>query len=459
MSTTTTPADEAATQNGDDTASIDPAIKVSNLYKVFGRRPKEVVTKLEEGASRDSLTHMGTAAVIDASFEVMPGEIFVVMGLSGSGKSTLIRTLNGLNEPTAGSIKVSGTEVVGLPMPELRDLRREKMSMVFQHFALMPHWTVRENAAYGLEIKGVSKKERAEQADHWLERVGLGGWGDHYPDELSGGMKQRVGLARAFAADTDILLMDEAYSALDPLIRREMQVQLAELQTELNKTVVFITHDLNEAMFLGDRIAVMRDGRIVQQGSPNDILTQPANEYVEKFVQDVDRSKVLTAGDVMDRPKAMVPYTAGPRGALRVMRDLQTSACFVTTNGRRLLGIVRDSEVLDHLKEGGTTLEPVLKPTPSYVKPDQVIGELFELAVETPYSTAVVDENDRLVGVVPRVTLLEAMSDAAAAVSTESEVWEPTADVAQELITEALEAEPGPDGKLTLENDNQEDSK
>ncbi len=429
----------AKPNNQTETTTDQPAIAVSNLYKVFGRRPKEVVRRLEAGAPRDSLKSLGTAAVIDASFEVSHGEIFVVMGLSGSGKSTLIRTLNGLNDTTAGSIKINGTEVVGLPMPQLRELRRDEMSMVFQHFALMPHWTVRDNAAYALEIKGVPKAERYEQAEHWLERVGLKGWGDSYPDELSGGMKQRVGLARAFAADTDILLMDEAYSALDPLIRREMQVQLVELQAELNKTVVFITHDLNEAMFLGDRIAVMRDGRIVQQGTPNDILTRPANDYVEQFVQDVDRSKVITAGDVMDPPRAMVPLSAGPRGALRVMRDLQTSACFVTTSGRRLLGIVRDAEVLEHLQNGGTGLTPVIQPTPSSVKPDKVIGEMFELAIETPYSAAVVDDNDRLVGVVPRVTLLEAMSDAAAAMTTEAEVLEPAAHVSEEVITEALE--------------------
>lgn len=419
--------------------SAMPAIEVSHLYKVFGRRPKEVVKRIEAGATRDSLTALGTAAVIDASFQVEQGEIFVVMGLSGSGKSTLLRTLNGLNETTSGSVKVQGTEVVGLAPDDLRALRRDKMSMVFQHFALLPHRTVLDNVAYGLEIQGIPLAERNKRAEHWLGRVGLEGWGSNYPDELSGGMKQRVGLARAFAADTNILLMDEAFSALDPLIRREMQVQLVELQQELGKTIVFITHDLNEAMFLGDRIAVMRDGRIVQLGTPNDILTDPANDYVEKFVQDVDRSKVITAGDVMERPRAVVPSSAGPRGALKVMRDLQTSACFVTTSGRRLRGIVRDAEVLQHLRSGGNTLDPVLRPTPSIVNPDQVIGELFEMAAETPFSTAVVDEEDRLVGVVPRVTLLEALANGSAATTSLVEVLEPTADVAEEVITEILD--------------------
>lgn len=329
--------------------------------------------------------------------------------------------------------------MVNLGPKELRELRRDQMSMVFQHFALLPHRTVLDNAAYGLEIQGVPLKERTERAAHWLERVGLGGWGDNYPDELSGGMKQRVGLARAFASDTNILLMDEAFSALDPLIRREMQVQLVELQEELGVMIVFITHDLNEAMFLGDRIAVMRDGRIVQVGVPNDILMDPANDYVEKFVQDVDRSKVITAGDVMERPRAVVPSTAGPLGALKVMRDLQTSACFVTTSGRHLLGIVRDVEVLEHVRRGGKTLDGVLRKTPSVVSPNQVIGELFELAAETPYSAAVVDESDRLVGIVPRVTLLEALANGTAATKSEVDVLEPTADVAEEVITEILD--------------------
>src|SRR5690606_19136280 len=229
----------------------------------------------------------GTAAVIDASFTVQQGEIFVVMGLSGSGKSTLIRMLNGLNPTTSGSVKVFGDEIVGRSDADLRQIRRKRMSMVFQHFALLPHRTVIDNVAYGLELQGMPIEDRRAKAQHWLERVGLSGWENHMPDELSGGMKQRVGIARALTADTDILLMDEAFSALDPLIRREMQEQLVELQAKLQKTIVFITHDLNEAMFLGDRIAVMRDGRIVQIGTPEDILTDPANDYVEQFVQDV----------------------------------------------------------------------------------------------------------------------------------------------------------------------------
>lgn len=415
------------------------ALEVERAYKVFGRRPKEAVKRLRNGASREEVRPFGTAAVIDASFDVKVGEIFVVMGLSGSGKSTLIRLLNGLGDTTDGSIKIFGDEIVGMSAAELRDIRRERMSMVFQHFALLPHRSVLDNAAYGLEIKGVPVQERRARAQVWLERVGLTGWEESLPSALSGGMQQRVGIARAFAAETDILLMDEAFSALDPLIRREMQELLVELQQELGKTIVFITHDLNEAMFLGDRIAVMRDGRIQQQGTPNDILTDPANDYVAQFVQDVDRARVLTAGDVMEPPRAVIPASGGPRTALRMMRDLQTSACFVTTSGRKLLGVVRDKDMLRLVRDGGTNIEAALKPTPSIVSPEQYIAELFELAVESPLPVAVVDEQERLIGVVPRVTLLASLTSLPT-MTTEIPIIEPTPDVPEQVITKMLEA-------------------
>lgn len=441
MSTTATATGEPRSADGrpPHTAShtIEAAIEVGHAYKVFGRRTKEVVRRLQSGTPRDELRSLGTAAVIDASFAVRPGEIFVVMGLSGSGKSTLIRMLNGLNPATDGSVKVFGTEIVGLDAKELRELRRKRMSMVFQHFALLPHRSVVDNVAYGLELQGVARAERQERASYWLERVGLGGWERSLPSELSGGMQQRVGIARALTADTEILLMDEAFSALDPLIRREMQEQLVELQQELGKTIVFITHDLNEAMLLGDRIAVMRDGRIVQIGTPNEILTDPANDYVAQFVQDVDRARVLTAGDVMEPPRAVVPASGGPRAALRLMRDLQTSACFVTTGDRKLLGVVRDKDVLRQVREGGSDLTKKLRPTPSIVDEGQLISELFELAVESPLPVAVTDAQGRLIGVVPRVTLLAALTDLPLT-TTEIPVIEPTLDVPVDTITETL---------------------
>ncbi|MFV2195204.1 quaternary amine ABC transporter ATP-binding protein [Nocardiopsis sp. LOL_012] len=271
------------------------------MYKVFGKRTRAAVERLSDGSHRDTITDLDvTAAVIDVSFEVRPGEIFVVMGLSGSGKSTLIRMLNGLLEPTAGSVSVDGVDISALDKKSLLALRGEKISMVFQHFALLPHRTVRENAAYGLELRGVPRAERDRKADETLELVGLGGWEDRLPHQLSGGMQQRVGLARALAADTDIILMDEAFSALDPLIRRDMQSQLLELQKSLGKTIVFITHDLNEAMRLGDRICVLRDGRVAQIGTAQEILSRPANDYVARFTEDVDRTRVLTAASALD---------------------------------------------------------------------------------------------------------------------------------------------------------------
>ncbi|MGO1184093.1 MAG: quaternary amine ABC transporter ATP-binding protein [Micrococcaceae bacterium] len=280
-------------------STAEPVVRVRNVYKIFGKRPKEVLRRVKAGEPREDLKDLGTAAVIDASFDVMPGEIFVVMGLSGSGKSTLIRTLNALQPATDGTVEVMGQDLGKLSKKQLRELRSTHMSMVFQHFALLPHRTVLDNASYGLEIKGQGKAEREKTAKDVLARVGLEGWDHHYPGELSGGMQQRVGLARALASGNDILLMDEAFSALDPLIRREMQHELVTLQKELGRTIVFITHDLNEAMFLGDRIAVMKDGRIAQIGTPEEILAHPADDYVASFTADVDRGRVLTAESVM----------------------------------------------------------------------------------------------------------------------------------------------------------------
>jgi glycine betaine/proline transport system ATP-binding protein len=274
-------------------------VRAQGLYKVFGKKPEEGVQRLRAGESVLDLRAEGvSAAVVDVDLDVAAGEIFVVMGLSGSGKSTLIRMLNGLLEPTAGTVHVDGEELTALDEAGLRRLRQERMSMVFQHFGLLPHRTVLDNAAYALELRGVGADERRTTAGQALERVGLAGWEDRRPGDLSGGMQQRVGLARALAAGTDLLLMDEAFSALDPLIRREMQDELLTLQKELGKTIVFITHDLNEAMRLGDKVMVMRDGRSVQVGTPQEILLDPADDYVAQFLADVDRGRVLTAADI-----------------------------------------------------------------------------------------------------------------------------------------------------------------
>nr|WP_230414753.1 glycine betaine/L-proline ABC transporter ATP-binding protein [Micromonospora tarapacensis] len=351
-----------------------------------------------------------TTAVVDANFEVKRGEIFVVMGLSGSGKSTLIRMLNGLLPPTHGTVEVDGVDITKLKPAALRKLRREKISMVFQHFALQPHRSVLDNAGYALEVAGLPRAERRDKALQALRMVGLDGWADKLPQELSGGMRQRVGLARALAAGTDIMLMDEAFSALDPLIRREVQDQLIELQAELGKTIVFITHDLNEAMRLGDRIAVMRAGRIVQIGTAEEILTDPSNDYVAQFVADVDRTRILTASAVMERPLGVVDVDSGPRVAARVLRETQTSAVYVTGRDKRYLGTVTADAAAQAVRDGRKNLQEIV--STDYVRTVEdttPVADIFAAAAQSPAPVAVVDTAGRLAGVIPRVTLLSAL--------------------------------------------------
>ncbi|MEU6441830.1 betaine/proline/choline family ABC transporter ATP-binding protein [Streptomyces sp. NPDC047046] len=344
-------------------------LQAENLFKVFGRQAETAVSRLKDGAAREDLRAEGTtAAVIDASFSVDEGQIFVVMGLSGSGKSTLLRMLNGLLEPTAGHVRFDGQDLTELSPAGLREVRAKKISMVFQHFALFPHRSVLENAAYGLQVQGVPREERERRATEALELAGLKGWEKSWPDELSGGMQQRVGLARALATDADLLLMDESFSALDPLIRRDMQDQLVELQKRLKKTIVFITHDLNEAMRLGDKIAVMRDGRIVQTGTAEDILVTPANDYVAAFTQDVDRSRVLTAGAIMAEPETA--YGS----------DLRAPA-------------------------------DVLAAAPATVRDTTPIFQLFGPSSTSSVPVAVTDADGSLVGVVPRDRLLAVLGE------------------------------------------------
>ncbi|ACV09259.1 quaternary amine ABC transporter ATP-binding protein [Jonesia denitrificans] len=412
-------------------------LKAQGLYKVFGHRPETAVTKLSQGTSRTDLGPGTTAAVIDASFDVQRGEIFVVMGLSGSGKSTLIRMLNGLWEPTAGNVTILGDSITGVPARTLRAVREKRISMVFQQFALLPHRTVIDNVAYGLEIRKMPRAQRLAKAREYVNMVGLDGWEDKYPQELSGGMQQRVGLARALAADTDVLLMDEAFSALDPLIRREMQEQLVELQSKLGKTIIFITHDLNEAMFLGDRIAVMRDGRIVQIGTPEEILTDPANDYVSQFVQDVDRARVLTASSVAQPPAALMQLPGGPRKALRIMREQQTSACFVVDRARKLHGVMTDRVALELVRKGVDDVSGHLAQA-SHTAPDALLADLVTPSVESVLPLAVVDESTRLVGVIPRVVLLAALGGEHEA-GVNAEPVPPA--LAPSVVEEALSAE------------------
>lgn len=397
------------------------------MYKVFGRKPRDAVQQLEGGATRADLAASGTtAAVIDASFQVAEGETFVVMGLSGSGKSTLIRMLNGLLPATEGHVYIDGEDISAMSAKQIREIRQRRMSMVFQHFALFPHRTVLDNAAYGLEMQGIEREQRRSKAMDSLQKVGLEGWENHLPDQLSGGMRQRVGLARALAADTDVLLMDEAFSALDPLIRRDMQDQLLQLQAELGKTIIFITHDLNEAMRIGDHIAVMREGRIVQIGTAEDILNDPANDYVAQFVQDVDRAKVLTATAVMEKPMSTIGSNSGPRAALRVMREGQHTALFVVDRQGTLVGVVEDDAVAAAADRGEETVAAAISTDFPEVTPDTPVFQLFIPSAQTRVPLAVVDGHRKLLGIVPRATLLAALGKQPTVTGSDEEESEST---------------------------------
>ena len=386
------------------------AIKAEHLFKVFGPSPKKAVEPLREGADRDDLFRRtgNLGAVVDATFEVQPGELFVVMGLSGSGKSTLVRILNRLHEPTAGRVEIDGTDIGELDDVELRRLRAERISMVFQSFALFPHRTVLQNAAYGLEVRKFEREDRERKANEALEMVGLSGWGHKRPHELSGGMRQRVGLARALATDAEIMLMDEPFSALDPLIRRDIQSQLIDLQDALDKTIIFITHDLNEAMRLGDRIAVMKDGAIVQNDTPEEILNNPADPYVADFIQDVDRSRVITASSVMVDPSHTLSPRHGPKVAMLQLREHRSTELYVTDHGQRLVGAVRDTDVAEAGERGDETIAPIVHQEYLTAEPETPISGLLSTAGAQNLPIAVV-EDAKLVGVLPRPQMLSAL--------------------------------------------------
>ncbi|HKK34590.1 MAG TPA: glycine betaine/L-proline ABC transporter ATP-binding protein, partial [Desulfomicrobiaceae bacterium] len=389
-------------------------ISIRNLYKIFGPTPDQAMKLLQEGASKDDImakTKHGVG-VDNATFDVHEGEIVVVMGLSGSGKSTLIRCLNRLIEPTSGSVSIDGENVTVMNPDQLRDVRQSKLGMVFQNFALFPHWTVLKNASYGLGIKGTDPAEQEKRAMEALELVGLKGWENSLPGQLSGGMQQRVGLARALALDPDILLMDEAFSALDPLIRRDMQDELLNLQEKMHKTIVFISHDLDEALKLGDRIVLMKDGKIVQIGTPEEILTEPADDYVERFVEEVDVSKVLTADSIMKKTEAVAHLGAdGPRAALRKMRTNNISSLFVLNKGRTLAGIITADDAAEMVKRGEKDLSQIICTDIKTVLPDTPAQDLFGIIHNLGYPLAVVDETNHLKGVIVRGTLIAALAD------------------------------------------------
>ncbi len=383
-------------------------LEVKDVYKIFGPSPEKIVPLLQNGAEKSAILkkHRHSVGVNRASFSVAESEIFVVMGLSGSGKSTLIRCLNRLIEPTAGAVAIDGEDITQVPPKRLREIRRKKIAMVFQNFALLPHRSVIDNVAFGLEIQNVDGEARREKAREMLELVGLKGYADAKPSELSGGMQQRVGLARALATEADILLMDEAFSALDPLIRKDMQNELLALQRKMKKTIVFITHDLDEALKIGDRIAIMKDGVIVQIGTPEEILQNPADAYVTEFTRDVNRSRVLTASAVMRAPESIVLERSGVRIAMRRMRDLGISSIFVTDRAGKLLGIATIDAVSKLARENREELASLVDKDVETVAPDAPIDEIIPLFLKSQYPIAVVDSENALTGIVFKASVL-----------------------------------------------------
>lgn len=388
-------------------------IRVEDLVMIFGKSPhKEALPLLRDGISKeDILSRTGhVVGVANASFSVQEGEIFVVMGLSGSGKSTLIRCINRLIEPTAGRVLVDDEDVLVADKQRLRDMRRTKMSMVFQHFALMPHKTVLENVAYGLKVRGLPENEQHQKAQEALELVGLQEWAKRYPKNLSGGMQQRVGLARALATEADILLMDEAFSALDPLIRRQMQNELLKLQERLHKTVLFITHDLNEALRVGNNIAIMRAGQIIQIGSPVEILTQPADDYVAAFVQDVDYGRVLTAEVVMKPANTLTMGRDMVQTALKRMKAKDNeSAWYVVNHQQQPTGLLHRKDLMKVVENGQSDVSNMIEQSFPTTESNTSLADIYTLCA-AGLPVAVLDKAGRLQGVIHPLDILSTLA-------------------------------------------------
>lgn len=389
-------------------------ITIKNLDKVFGANTKKALSMLDAGKSKEEiLKETGcTIAINGASFEIEKKEIFVVMGLSGSGKSTMIRCLNRLIDPTRGEILIDGKDIMKMEAEELRNVRRDKMSMVFQHFGLLPHRNVINNVEYGLEIGGMEKEERRKKAQKSIDIVGLSGFEQSMPSELSGGMQQRVGLARALANDPEILLMDEAFSALDPLIRTQMQDELLKIQAKMHKTIVFITHDLDEALTIGDRIVILGpDGRVRQIGSPEEILSSPADDYVKAFVQNVDRTKVITASSIMRRYPSITVPREGSGSAMRMMEKYGVSSILVTDHDRVLKGAVDIEAAAKLAKKKEKDVSSAIRDDIYTTTPDTAVSDLLGTALATKYPIAVLDEDGKLLGAVDRSAIIAEVNE------------------------------------------------
>ncbi len=387
-------------------------IEVRNLSMIYGHNTEKALDMIGQGHSNDQIRKQTkqVVGIRNVSFSVDSGETFVIMGLSGSGKSTLLRCINRLNKPSAGSIIIDGKDINQVNPQELRDIRREKLAMVFQSFALLPHRTVKDNVAFGLEVQGTNLEKRQERVMNVLRMVGLEAWADYYPANLSGGMQQRVGIARALATDPDILLMDEPFGALDPLIRQDMQDELIEIQKKLQKTIIFITHDLDEALKIGDKIALMKDGEIVQMGQPEDILLSPATEYVARFVENVDRSRALTAASVMVKPRSVVYPKDGPRMALHVMERFGMSGVFVTDRNGVLMGYVLADDAGRISDVGERQLESIIINDGPSVAPDTYLADILEVVAHSRIPVAVVDAENILKGVLVKGSVIAGLA-------------------------------------------------
>ncbi len=388
-------------------------IIVKNLYKVFGNNPKKALKLLDSGLHKDEIfkkTGM-TVGVQDSNFSVNEGEIFVVMGLSGSGKSTLIRLLNRLIEPSSGQIFLDDTDITNLNDKELQEIRRKKISMVFQSFALMPHMNIIDNVSFGLELSGIDKDTRYKKAQIALEQVGLDEHSHSYPDELSGGMQQRVGLARALANDPDILLMDEAFSALDPLIRTEMQDELLKLQSEMKKTIVFISHDLDEAIRIGDRIAIMREGETMQIGTPEEIINNPANDYIRSFFKGVDVTSVLTASHIAKKIKPTIvdKDSTGVKSALQYISDFNEDYAYFIGKDGKYLGILTLETLKQQEKLGGSVYDAIY--CNQTINEHRQIADFIIEVAEYQYPIPVVDDNGKYKGTISKSRLLKVFDE------------------------------------------------
>ena len=386
-------------------------VEIKHLTKIFGKRPKAALKMVKQNKSKNEIVEKtgSTVGVYDINMTIEEGEIFVIMGLSGSGKSTLIRLLNRLIEPTDGQLFIDGQEITKFNKKQMLDIRRKKMSMVFQNFGLFPHRTLLENTEYGLEVQGVDKAERRQRAEKALDNAKLLSFKDQYPAQLSGGMQQRVGLARALTNDPDILLMDEAFSALDPLVRGEMQEELLELQANVRKTIIFITHDLNEALHIGDHIAIMKDGQLQQVGTGEEILTNPANDYVRTFIGGVDRTKVLTAESIMIPALTTNLTVDGPTVASRKLSDEEVSGLVAVNRNRELLGYL-SSDAAVTARRDKTPLTEVVSDMPT-VSLDTLIVDIMPIIYDAQTPVAVVDDSNRVKGVIIRGGVLEALAD------------------------------------------------